>query len=92
MYMAYIAIFVKEKDGRFSVSVPSLPGCFSEGDNLEDAKKNIEEAIELYLEGENIEERDQGGVEMVISKLVARRDTTDAKFVSHKKAWANGKA
>jgi len=32
------------------VYVPSLPGCISEGDTVEEALKNIQEAIELYLE------------------------------------------
>ena len=30
--------------------MPSLPGCISEGDTVEDALANIKEAIELYLE------------------------------------------
>ena len=38
------------EEGGFTVYVPSLPGCISEGDNKEEALKNIEEAIELYLE------------------------------------------
>lgn len=54
--MAYLALFTKEKDGRFSVSIPALPGCFSQGESFEDATKNIEEAMELYLEGEQFEE------------------------------------
>jgi len=37
-------------DGGFTVYVPSLPGCISEGDTVEEALKNIQEAIELYLE------------------------------------------
>jgi predicted RNase H-like HicB family nuclease len=37
-------------EGGFTVLVPSLPGCISEGDNKEEALKNIREAIELYLE------------------------------------------
>ena len=49
------AVFVEEKDGGFSVSVPALPGCFSQGANFEDALKNIKEAITLYLEGEREE-------------------------------------
>jgi predicted RNase H-like HicB family nuclease len=38
------------EDGGFTVYVPSLPGCISEGDNEKEAITNIEEAIELYLE------------------------------------------
>ncbi len=46
----FYAIFEQEEDGGFSVSVPALPGCFSQGDTFEEAMKNIEEAIALYLE------------------------------------------
>jgi predicted RNase H-like HicB family nuclease len=38
------------EDGGYTVYVPSLPGCISEGDNVDDALRNIQEAIELYLE------------------------------------------
>lgn len=38
------------EDGGFTASVPSLPGCISEGETREDALRNIREAIELYLE------------------------------------------
>ncbi len=37
-------------EGGYTVYVPSLPGCISEGDTEEDALANIKEAIELYLE------------------------------------------
>ena len=37
-------------EGGFTVYVPSLPGCISEGDTAEEAMANIREAIELYLE------------------------------------------
>lgn len=48
--LEYNTIFQEEKEGGFSVWVPSLPGCASQGKTFEDAKKNIKEAIELYLE------------------------------------------
>lgn len=38
------------EEGGFTVYVPSLPGCISEGDTEEEALKNIREAVELYLE------------------------------------------
>ncbi|MCP5003805.1 MAG: type II toxin-antitoxin system HicB family antitoxin [Planctomycetes bacterium] len=38
------------EEGGYTVIVPSLPGCVSEGETKEEAIKNIREAIELYLE------------------------------------------
>jgi len=38
------------EDGGFTVFVPTLPGCISEGESKDEALKNIREAIELYLE------------------------------------------
>jgi predicted RNase H-like HicB family nuclease len=37
-------------EGGFTIYAPSLPGCISEGETVEDALANIQEAIELYLE------------------------------------------
>ncbi|WMT44837.1 MAG: type II toxin-antitoxin system HicB family antitoxin [Cuniculiplasma divulgatum] len=48
--MKFTVILEPQKDGGFTVSVPALPGCISEGENREEALKNIKEAIELYLE------------------------------------------
>lgn len=38
------------EEGGYTVYVPSLPGCISEGETEEEALTNIREAIELYLE------------------------------------------
>jgi predicted RNase H-like HicB family nuclease len=38
------------EDGGYSVSVPALPGCHTQGDTLEDALANAREAIQLYLD------------------------------------------
>lgn len=37
-------------EGGYTVLVPALPGCISEGDTREEAVRNIMEAIGLYLE------------------------------------------
>ena len=37
-------------DGGYTVLVPALPGCVSEGDTREEALRNIQEAIQVYLE------------------------------------------
>ena len=43
-------VFEPSDEGGYTVYVPSLPGCISEGDTLEEARQNIREAIQLYLE------------------------------------------
>ena len=43
-------ILEPSEEGGYTVFVPSLPGCISEGDTRELALRNIQEAIELYLE------------------------------------------
>jgi predicted RNase H-like HicB family nuclease len=48
--LEYNAIFQEEINGGYSVWVPDLPGCASQGETFEKALSNIKEAIELYLE------------------------------------------
>jgi predicted RNase H-like HicB family nuclease len=43
-------VLTPEEDGGYSVSVPALPGCASQGETREEALAMIREAIELYLE------------------------------------------
>ncbi len=38
------------EEGGFWVEVPSLPGCFSQGETREEALENIKEAIALYIQ------------------------------------------
>ncbi len=39
-----------QEEGGFTVYAPSLPGCISQGETIEESLKNIKEAIELYLD------------------------------------------
>ncbi len=43
-------ILEPSEEGGFTALVPSLPGCISEGETVDEALANIREAIELYLE------------------------------------------
>ncbi|MCA9208659.1 MAG: type II toxin-antitoxin system HicB family antitoxin [Planctomycetales bacterium] len=43
-------VFEPSDEGGYTAYVPSLPGCISEGDTLDEARENIREAIELWLE------------------------------------------
>lgn len=47
----YTIILHQEEDGSFSVMVPSLPGCFSQGVTFEEAVTNAKEAIAVHVEG-----------------------------------------
>jgi len=40
----------EEEDGRWSASIPSLPGCSSWGYSRQEALENIKDAAEIYLE------------------------------------------
>ena len=48
--MKYTVILQRESDDGYVATVPALPGCVSQGDTRAEVLKNIEEAIELYLE------------------------------------------
>jgi predicted RNase H-like HicB family nuclease len=50
MKMQFKVLLEPSEQGGFTVYVPSLPGCISEGETVEEALENIKEAIELYLE------------------------------------------
>ena len=43
------AVFEPQKEGGYTAYIPALPGCVSEGETLEEAKRNITEALEGYL-------------------------------------------
>ena len=43
-------ILLREEEGGYTVLVPSLPGCVTYGDTMDEAVSMAKEAIELYLE------------------------------------------
>lgn len=43
-------ILYQDEDGVWCAEVPSLPGCYSDGETREAAIENIKEAIQLYIE------------------------------------------
>jgi predicted RNase H-like HicB family nuclease len=51
-------------EGGYTVFVPSLPGCISEGETREEALLNIREAIELYLDASEAEMAAAPGAEI----------------------------
>lgn len=47
--LRYTAIFEPAEEGGYVVSVPALPGCFTEGDTLEEAMEMVKDAISGYI-------------------------------------------
>jgi predicted RNase H-like HicB family nuclease len=46
--MTYKVVLRQSEEG-FSVSVPGLPGCWSQGDTEQEALENVRDAIQEYL-------------------------------------------
>lgn len=57
--LEYTVIFEPAEEGGYVASVPTLPGCATQGETFEETTKNIKDAIQGYLEvlkeeGQNI--------------------------------------
>lgn len=46
-------ILLPEAEGGFSVAVPALPGCYTQGETVQEALSNAREAAEGWLEVAN---------------------------------------
>ena len=62
-------VYSRDKDGYY-VFCPELPGCQSQGDTFEEARENIQEAVELYLETMSKEEIEEAlGTELLTTTM-----------------------
>lgn len=68
--MEYTVIFHQAEEGGYWAEVPALPGCFSQGESIEETVKNIRESIEAHIEAlkEEGQEIPEEG-EFVIGKI-----------------------
>ena len=48
--MRFRVLIEQDEDGHFVAEVPALPGCISQGRTRDEAIRNVQEAIEGYLE------------------------------------------
>lgn len=55
MQRTYRVLLTPEAEGGFSVSVPALPGCFTQGETVKEAMEMAKEAISLYVESLEID-------------------------------------
>ncbi|MEO8098925.1 MAG: type II toxin-antitoxin system HicB family antitoxin [Acidobacteriota bacterium] len=49
MACAYRVRILQCPEGGFVATVPALPGCHTQGESIDEAERNIREAIEIYL-------------------------------------------
>jgi len=47
--LQFNVIFEVDEDGYYVASVPAIPGCYTQGKTLEEAKKRVKEVIKLCL-------------------------------------------
>lgn len=50
--MLFPVVVHKERRSAFGVTIPDIPGCFTAGDTLDEALRNVQEAVETHLHGE----------------------------------------
>ncbi len=48
--LKYTIIIQAAEEGGYVAFVPSLPGCMTQGETVEEARENIKDAIEGYLQ------------------------------------------
>jgi predicted RNase H-like HicB family nuclease len=51
MVMRQVVLYPDLEDGGWIAEVPSLPGCVSQGETKEETLRNIQDAIETWIEG-----------------------------------------
>ena len=65
--MTVKAIVHPEESGGYWAEVPALPGCFTEGDTIEELETNIREAVEAWLlAGEPLEANQDQVLEVAV--------------------------
>lgn len=65
-----VSVIIESDADGFYAHCPLLPGCQSEGATMEEAMVNIREAVELYLETLDTEEREQLLSREVVAKAL----------------------
>jgi predicted RNase H-like HicB family nuclease len=91
--MTKIAVVLEKcEEGGFTVSVPTLPGCFSEGETIDEAMENIIEAIELRLEPveDDLIVDDEAIVEELIFEVRRPRSQAAGSVVSETRTSSAG--
>ena len=83
MHYNYKLLLRKEPEGGYTVLVPSLPGCITYGENVDEAITMAKEAIELYIE----ELKDHGEVIPDDSNLLEYNLNVATKWIYPRGIW-----
>lgn len=66
MKIRFNVVIEKDEDGYYVATVPTLPGCHTQAEGIDELINRIKEAIELYLEEEkDIDTREFIGVQLI---------------------------
>ena len=47
--MEYTVLVYKDEEGGFWAEVPAFPGCYSQGETVEETMENVKEAIDAHI-------------------------------------------
>lgn len=83
--MTFKIIIRPGEDNYLVASVPSLPGCFSQGKTFEETLGNVKEAIEAYMEasmkmGDPVQADDENIYETMV-RIPWKEDDNSTNFV-----------
>jgi predicted RNase H-like HicB family nuclease len=67
--MKFNVILEPAEEGGFNVTVPALDGCFTQGNNEEEALNNAREAVLCYFEGLEKVNRMKSGPHVMLRQL-----------------------
>ena len=62
-------VYVHVGDDQYahSVTIPDFPGCFSAADEWDDLPANIQEAVELHIDGEEMGIPEPSSIEAMLA-------------------------
>lgn len=63
--MRVVAIVHEAEEGGYWAEVPALPGCYTQGESLDELKANLREVVELMLESTPEELKLTGGGQLL---------------------------
>ena len=67
----YRVVVEQDIDGVYVASVPTLQGCYTEGNTYEEVTKNIEDVIKLHLKARKVNETDDSLTEFIGIKNIS---------------------